>query len=270
MKRMKRKTRVFVLILLFIFILFQISGCGNQKTDHEITVSVAASLQESINEIKNNYNQIRSDVKVIINYGSSGTLQNQIEQGAPVDLFISAGVRQMDSLESKNLLIENTRLDLLGNELVLVTAKDKETDKNKANVEVTSLNDLNKPGIKQIGVAIPETVPAGKYTQEALVNLGYWDSLQSKFVFAKDVKQVLAYVETGNVDAGFVYFSDSKSSNKVDIMLNVPENLHETIIYPAAIMTDTKNKEDAEDFMKYLQGSEAKKVFIKYGFKTLR
>lgn len=272
---MKRITRFFILCLLIILITVQISGCGNQKTDNEIIVSVAASLQESINEIKNNYIHTRPDVKVIINYGSSGTLQNQIEQGAPVDIFISAGVRQMDSLLGKNLLIENTRLDLLSNELVLITAKDNIKGKNRDNdntdnIKVTSLSDLSKSEIKQIGVATPTTVPAGEYTQEALTNLGYWESLQPKFVFAKDVRQVLAYVETGNVNAGFVYLSDSKASDKVEIVINIPANLHETIVYPAAIMEDTKNKEEAEDFMEYLQGPEAKQVFIKYGFKTLR
>ena len=269
---MKRIRRFFILSLLITLIAVQISGCANQKTDKEIIVSVASSLQDCINEIKNNYSKTKPEVKVVINYGSSGTLQNQIEQGAPVDIFISAGISQMDSLENKKLLLENTRLDLLGNGLVLVTAKDNNKDKNreKDNTKVTSLSDLSKPEIKQIGVATPTTAPAGKYTQEALTNLGYWDSLQPKFVFAKDVKQVLAYVETGNVDAGFVYLSDSKTSDKVNVMLNVPENLHATIIYPAAIMTDTKNKEAAEDFMGYLQGPEAKQVFVKYGFKTLR
>jgi len=169
----------------------------------------------------------------------------------------------MDWLESKNLLLKDTRLDLLGNDLVLVTAKD-----SIDNTIITSLSDLNKPEVKQIGVGTPETVPAGKYTQEALTNLGYWDSLKPKFVFAKDVKQVLAYVETGN-DAGFVYLSDSKASEKVDVLINLPENSHEPIIYPAAIIADTNNREAAEEFLEYLQTSEAKQIFTKYGFKTL-
>lgn len=274
---MKRIRRIFILSLLIALIAVQAPGCANQKTDKEILISVAASLQDCVNEIKDNYSKTKPEVKVVINYGSSGTLQNQIEQGAPVDIFISAGKSQMDSLENKNLLLEDTRINLLGNQLVLVTAKDnndinKDTDSNtdKYDDKVTSLSDLNKSEIKQIGVATPTTVPAGEYTQEALSNLGYWESLQPKFVFAKDVKQVLAYVETRNVDAGFVYLSDAKTSDKVDIMLNVPENLHATIIYPAAVTTDTKNKEAAKDFMEYLQGSEAKQVFVKYGFKTLR
>lgn len=255
---MKRITGIIILGLLTIL---QLSGCS-PKSDNEIIVSAAASLQEAVNEISNEYSKKKTDVKIIINLGSSGTLQNQIEQGAPVDVFISAGKSQMDSLENKNLLLKDTRIDLLGNELVLVTAKD--------NDNVTSLDDLKKQEVKQIGIATPTTVPAGKYTQEALTYLEQWDLLQPKFVFAKDVKQVLSYVETGNVSAGFVYLSDSKASNKVKVVVNIHENSHEPILYPAAIIANTKNREAAEDFMEYLQGPEAKQVFIKYGFKTLR
>lgn len=258
MKKTKARTLFIILIVLW---LSQLTGCG-ETPRKEIIVSAAASLQEVMNEIVREYAEDKKDVKIIMNFGSSGTLQNQIEQGAPVDVFISAGKRQMDVLETKSLLLANTRIDLLGNEMVLITAKD--------NNMLSSLDDLTKPELKQIAIGTPETVPAGKYAKEALVSLGYWDSLAPKYVFAKDVKQVLAYVETGNAEAGIAYLSDSRTSDKVKVVLAIPPDTHDPIIYPASVIADTKQKEAAKDFLQYLQGSEAEKIFVKYGFKVAR
>ncbi len=260
-------------LLVFSFLLIlSLVGCSGGNTTQpstnvtkveptEIMVSAAASMKDSLTEIQKAYAQKKPEVKLTINFGGSGTLQQQIEQGAPADLFISAGKAQMDALEQKNLLFKDSRIDLLGNDLVLVTGKD--------NSKVTSLEDLTKPIVGQISIGTPESVPVGKYAQEALTNLKLWDALKPKFVLAKDVTQVLNYVETGNVDAGLVYQSDAQGSTKVKVVTIVPASSHKPIVYPAAVISATKNKQVAEDFLKYLQSSDAQKVFVNYGFKTL-
>ncbi|MDQ7093742.1 molybdate ABC transporter substrate-binding protein [Desulfosporosinus sp. PR] len=266
---MKKTSWSFVLCILMVLSLVG-CGAGNaaqppantaQTKPTEITVSAAASLQNSLDEVKKAYEQKNSNIKLTINYGASGTLQQQIEQGAPVDLFISAGKAQVDALEQKNLTDKSSRIDLLGNDLVLITGKD--------NTKVTTLDDLTKSTVGHISIGTPKSVPAGQYAQEALTNLKLWDALQPKLVMAKDVTSVLNYVETGNADAGFVYKSDAQSSTKVKVVEAVPANSYKPVVYPAAIIAATKNKQAAEDFLKYLQGADAQKVFEKYGFKSL-
>lgn len=259
-------------IFSFLFILTLIGCSSVSKTPSatnttkiestEIMVSAAASMKDSLTELQKTYAQKTSDIKLTLVFGGSGTLQQQIEQGAPVDLFISAGKAQMDALEQKNLLVKESKVDLVGNELVLVTGKNNNT--------VTSLADLSKASVTKVSIGTPESVPAGKYAQEALTNLKLWDLIKPKFVLAKDVTQVLNYVETGNVEAGLVYQSDAQGSTKVKVVAVVPESSHKPILYPAAIVSTTKNRQAAEDFLKYLQSSEAQQVFGKYGFKAAK
>ncbi|HZK56061.1 MAG TPA: molybdate ABC transporter substrate-binding protein [Desulfosporosinus sp.] len=266
---MKKVTCLLIFSFLLILSLVGCSSGGStpsstnvtQANPTEILVSAAASLQNSLTELQKAYAVKTPDVKVTFSFGASGTLQQQIEQGAPADLFISAGKTQVDALEQKNLLVKDSRIDLLGNDLVLITGKD--------NNKVTSLDDLSKSSVAQISIGTPASVPAGKYAQDALTSLKLWDSLQPKLVMAKDVTSVLNYVETGNVDAGFVYRSDAQGSTKVKVVVVVPESSHKPIVYPAAVILATKNKQAAEDFLKYLQSADAQKVFVKDGFKTL-
>lgn len=260
-------------LLMFSFlVILTLVGCSAENTTQsstnttqakptEILISAAASLNNSMTELQKDYAKKKPEVKLTFNFGASGTLQQQIEQGAPADLFISAGKKQMDDLEKKNLLVKNSRINLLGNDLVLITGKD--------NSKVTSLQDLTKADVGKISIGTPESVPAGKYAQEALKNLKLWNSLQPKLVLAKDVTQVLNYVELGNADAGLVYRSDAQGSTKAKVVAVVPESTHDLIVYPAAVISATKNKQAAEDFLKYLQSSEAQQVFKKYGFKTI-
>lgn len=267
---MKKVTRLLIFSLLAMLSLVGCSSTNNtqssantntQAKPTEIMISAAASLKDSMTELQKDYTQKKPDVKLTINYGASGTLQQQIENGAPADLFISAGAKQMDALEQKNLIVKDTKVNLLGNDLVLVTGKD--------NNKVTSPEDLAKSTVGKISIGTPESVPAGQYAKEALTNLKLWDSLQPKLVLAKDVTQVLNYVETGNVDAGFVYRSDAQGSTKVKVVTALPESSHKPILYPAAIISATKNKQVAEDFLTYLQSPDGQKVFEKYGFKTV-
>ena len=161
-----------------------------------------------------------------INYAASGTLALQIEQGAPVDVFLSAAPKQMDDLQTKGLLAEGSRRDLLRNEIVLVVPKD--------STGVTSFQDLLKPSVKHVALGEPTSVPAGQYAQQVLTKLGIAEAVNAKAVFAKDVRQVLTYVETGDADAGIVYSTDALESAKVRVAAQAPEDSHAPVIYPSA------------------------------------
>jgi molybdenum ABC transporter, periplasmic molybdate-binding protein len=224
----------------------------------ELIISAAASLKDSLDEIEKLYEQEHTDIDLTFNYGSSGTLQKQIEQGAPADMFFSAGAKQMDALVKQKLIGDHKTL--LKNELVMVVPSD-------SKLAFDTVKMLTNKSIKKIAIGQPESVPAGQYTKETLASLQVWDMLKDKFVYAKDVRQVLTYVETGNVDAGFVYKTDALASENVQIALHVASSLHAAIVYPAGVVKETKHAAEAKAFYSYLQSDKADAIFEKYGFK---
>lgn len=225
----------------------------------ELTISAAASLTESLDELKTLYAAEAPHVTLTFNYGASGTLQQQIENGAPADLFLSAGKKQMDALVEKGLVDSSTAKNLLLNELVLVVPQD-------SAISISSIEDLSKDEVKKLAVGTPESVPAGSYAKASLTYFKLWDSLEPKLVLTKDVKQVLSYVETGNTEAGFVYKTDALTSDKVKIVLTADPASHDPIEYPMGIISATKQPDAAKAFYDYLQTEEALDVFVKYGF----
>ena len=265
---MKKLTGYLLLGILVISLL--VAGCGGSsqptapKTAEaqkpvELNVSAAVSMKDALAEIQTNYQKKAPQVKLLYNLGASGSLQKQIEQGAPADIFISAAPKQMNELEAKNLVNKATRKNLLENKLVLIVPKD-------STLKISKLEELQNETVKQISIGETKVVPAGQYAEQALKKLGVWEKVQSKIVFAKDVRTVLTYVDTGNVDAGLVYKTDAATSSKVKILATAPEGSHAPIIYPAAVLTGTKNQKAAEEFLAYLAGPEGKTVFEKYGF----
>ncbi len=228
---------------------------ASKKT--EIIVSAAASLQDSLDKIAVLYEKQHPDIDLVFNYGASGTLQKQIEQGAPADLFFSAGDKQMNALVDAGLIADHKML--LKNQLVLVVPSDSKT-------KITTITQLTDKSFKKVAVGQPESVPAGQYAQQSLTTKKVWDTLQSKLIFAKDVRAVLSYVETGNADAGFVYKTDALTSKKVKIALTISPYAHKAINYPAGVVKDTKNLEAAKAFYSYVQTKTASDIFTSYGF----
>lgn len=227
----------------------------------EIIVSAAASLQDSLDKIAITYEKQHPDIDLVFNYGASGTLQKQIEQGAPAALFFSAGDKQMTALVDGGLISAHT--GLLKNQLVLVVPSDSKTP-------VTTITQLTGKAFKKVAVGQPESVPAGQYAQQSLTAKNVWDTLQSKLVFAKDVRQVLSYVETGNADAGFVYKTDALTSKKVKIALTVGGHVHKAINYPVGIVKDSPHQAEAKAFYNYVQTGAASSVFTSYGFQLAK
>ena len=227
-----------------------------------LTVSAAASLKDAMEEIKPLYSQEQPQVKLTYNFGSSGALQQQIEQGAGVDIFISAANKQIDALQQKGLLVDSTRKDLLKNQLVLIVPA--------SSKDIKDFQDLTSPRLKKIALGEPKSVPAGQYAQQVLTSLKIADQIKSKVVYAKDVRQALNYVESGNVDAGIVYFSDAKSTQKVKVVATAPENSHSPIVYPIAVVKSSKHIDAAKNFVQFLSGNTAKNIFEKQGFSLAR
>ena len=241
-----------------------LTGCSSSTKKEDKTIelnnSAAASLKEAMADLEAAYTSKNPEVSFVINYGSSGSLQQQIEQGAPCDLFISAGEKQMTALEEEGLLLDGTNKDLVKNSLVLVTSNDS---------EISSIDSLNSDAVSKIALGEPSSVPAGKYADETLTSLAIKDSLNNKLVFAKDVKEVLAWTASGNADAGFVYLSDALSSDGVKIVETISEEYHSPITYPVAIIKDSDDIDAAKAFEDFLFTDEAQEIFEKYGYKSV-
>lgn len=225
-----------------------------------LTVSAAASLRDTLTEIESLYRQNQPNTTLTYNFGGSGSLQQQIEQGAPVDVFISAAPKQMDALEAKGLLLKDTRRNLLTNQVVLITAK------TPAKTAVADFKDLQTDSIQRIAIGDPASVPVGKYGEETLKSMGIFEQVKPKLVLAKDVRQVLSYVETGNVDAGLVYITDAQISDNVKVAAMAPEGSHAPVVYPVAVLKASQQADAAKSFVNFLAGDAASAVFQQYGF----
>jgi len=235
------------------------SPAQEQQKPVELNVSAAASLTDAIKAIDDLYMQKNKTVTVVANFAASGTLQQQIEQGAPADVFISAAAKQMNVLQEGGLIINDTRRDLLNNKIVLVVPSN-------STLNITDFMDLLNDDVKQVAMGDPEFVPAGTYGKQALDLLGITEKLQPKLILGSDVRQVLAYVESGNVDAGIVYSTDAAITDGVKIVADAPDEVNSKIVYPVAIIKSSNKVEAAEAYISFLFSNEAKAIFEKYGF----
>ena len=245
--------------------LFAINQIQDQdKTQHHtthLTISAAISLRESLEEIKEFYHHFQPNVDLNYNFGASGSLKQQIENGAPADLFFSAATHHIDTLEKKQLLLSDTRKNILSNELVLITPKTQN--------DIKQLQDLSTDQAQYIGIGNIATVPAGQYTAQALQYHQLWQRIQPKIVFTKDVRSVVTYVELGNVDAGLVYRTDVLKSKKVHIVTPIATEAHEPIVYAIAAIKHTPYPKAAKDFIEFLSKEGSTQIFQKHGFKII-
>ncbi|HLS07768.1 molybdate ABC transporter substrate-binding protein [Lentibacillus sp.] len=248
----------FVLLIL-ISLLF--AGCSNQEeaSETKLLVAAASSLSEILSELKNAFESEHPDITLTLNYGASGKLSQQIQQGAPVDVFLSADQKWMDRLAQDDMLLTDTRTDFIGNRLVLVSSRNK-------SLSASELRDLPDMEIGQIAIGNPETVPAGDYAKQAMRESGIWEELKDQLVYTNNAQQTLTYVESGNTDFGIVYASDLNRSDLVKEVLTVDEELHEPIYYPAAVIAVTKSQEQAEAFVQFLQTDKAQSILQNNGF----
>ena len=260
-----KKVSGFLVLLCLLLILV---GCFNSHQpiisdsddEVELTISAASSLTDALNDLKASFESEHPTITLSFNPGGSGKLAQQIKQGAPSDVFLSASKKDMDKLQEGNLLLEDTRIDFATNELVLITNKEQPFN-------LSSFEEIDPATVDHFAIGEPESVPVGRYTKEALEKLELWEPLQSKVVLSSDVRQVLTHVEMGNADIGIVYASDALISDKVKVVAAANSEWHDQIVYPGAIIADSRHPEEAKAFLAFLTSEQGKEILKKYGFK---
>lgn len=260
--------KLLALMLVLLLSLSVLGGCSQDTAEDEskddgeeveLLVSAAASLTDVMEEIEEAYQVDNPNTEIVYTYAGSGTLQTQIEEGAPVDVFISAAEKQMDALEEKDLIVGESRTTLLENKVVLIIPKDSE-------LEINEFEDILNPDISQIAIGDPTNVPVGQYSEEIFNNLNMMEILEPKLVFGNDVRTVLTWIEQGQMDAGLVYQTDAFTSDDVDIVGEAPESSHKDVTYPVAIVSSSKKTEESQKFIDFLSSDKARELFEKYGF----
>ena len=226
----------------------------------EITLSVAISMKEAVEELGRGFMAARPGVTLRYNFGSSGELQKQIEAGAPVDLFISAAQRQMDELQAKGLIVAASRKVFARNALTVIKPMD-------SKIDIAKPADLLDARVTKIVVGSPKTVPAGQYAEESLRALGLWDRLQPKLVFSENVRQALDYVARGEVDAGFVYTTDAATrAQQMKEAFRPAEDTYRPVLYPAAVVAGAKQAAIAQAYLDLLMSREGQSLLGRLGF----
>ncbi|WP_157153164.1 molybdate ABC transporter substrate-binding protein [Brachyspira murdochii] len=259
-----KKLILITLIISYLFISCSSSNTDNNKTsssnNKEILVLAAASLTDVLTELANNY---KTETQVTFSFASSGALQSQIESGARADIFFSAAQKQMDALQQKDLIDTNTRKDLLENKVVLIAPSN-------SKLNIKSFTDITNADVIKIGLGEPKSVPVGQYSEEILSNLSILDDVKEKCVYGSDVRNVLSWVEIGEVDCGIVYSTDAKIAKDINIIAEAPERTHKKVIYPIAIIKSSQNKEEALKFIDYISSDKSIEVFKAYGFTVIQ
>lgn len=231
---------------------------GSASAEIELLVSAASSLTDSFKEVGRQYEAKNPGLKINFNFAATGSLLQQIEQGAPVDIFASADQQSMDKAEKGGFVLSESRVDFVGNSLVLICPV--------SMTGVRALADLQSAQVQKISMGNPASVPAGRYAKAALERQGVWGVLAPKFVMAISVKQALEYVMRGEVEAAFVFGSDAAVvQERVRVVTEIPTVT--PIVYPLAVVSGSTKKEQALAFIHYLQGAEAQAIFVTYGFK---
>lgn len=247
------KTTVRALFLATFGLMLAVNGlCAEQ----ELIVSGAASLTNAFTDIGKKFEAANPGMKVVFNFAGSGALLQQIDKGAPVDIFASADQKTMDQAAEKKLIDPATRRDFVRNGLVLVAPKES---------PVKGVKDLAAKEVAKVALGNPDSVPAGRYAKDVLTNEGLWETLTSKYIFGDSVRQVLDYVSRGEVEAGFVFATDAVAAkDKVRVAARMESR--EPILYPIAVVAASERKDAARRFIDYLSGEEAWTVLSGYGF----
>lgn len=223
----------------------------------DLIVSAAASLTNAFKEVGAAFERASPGTKVVFNFAASGPLLQQIESGAPVDVFASADQETMDRAADRKLIAPASRRNFASNTLVLVQPK--------TAVAVKGVADLKAEGIRRIGVGNPASVPVGRYTRDVLQAQGLWEALTPKLILADSVRQVLDYVSRGEVDTGFVYATDAAiAKDKVAVVTALASQ--RPVLYPIAVVSASRQPQRAQEFVAFIAGANGRSILAKYGF----
>lgn len=226
----------------------------------EITVSAAMSLKSAFEEVGRHFEETHPGTRILFNFGPSGGLARQVEGGAPVDVFASASQKYMNDLETGNLLLEGTRQDFARNSVVLVVP-------DPAANPVGSFAGLAEPSVERIAIANPATAPAGRYAMEVFRYYGITEAVSPRLVLGENVRQVMAYVTQGEVDAAVLYRTDVLAVNEgVRLIATAPSDAHAPVSYPVAVIRATEHPDSARRFLDYLLSRDGRAILGRYGF----
>lgn len=279
MRNMKFAKRIGAVVLAVCMVL-SCAGCGGSSNkgaseettevtteggNSKILVAAAASLQATFdNELIPLFEKENPEIAVEGTYASSGDLQQQIESGLDADVFFSAATSNMDTLTEEKLIDEDTVVDLLKNDVVLITPKD-------SKLGIKSFKDITKADT--IAIGDPESVPAGKYAKEIFTNLGVYNEVEKKASLGASVTEVLSWVAEGSADAGIVYATDAQTENtngddkEVEVVATAEDSMMQTqVVYPVGVVSASTHKDEAKAFEDFLQTDEAKVILEKAGF----
>lgn len=232
----------------------------------ELLVSAAASLSDVLEEVRAAFETRHPGVRVRLNLGSSGSLHRQIEQGAPVDVFVSAGQAMMEQLVRQGLVDDRSVRAIAGNVVVLVRPA-----AGGPGSAVRRWDDLRESRVQRIAMGDPGHVPAGQYGQEVLQSLGLWEAVPPKLVLGGDVRQVLAYVEAGEVDAGIVYATDAATAEEgVRVVAAAPAGSHRPAVYLVGVVETSHHPAEARTFAEFLVAPEAQALLGRHAFAPAR
>jgi len=233
-------------------------GVSRTVAAEDLVVSGASSLINAMAEIKTAFESAHPQWQVFANFAASGQLLQQIEAGAPVDVFVPADQETMDRAQKAGLIDDASRTDFTANELMLVVPI--------GATDINGLSDLAKATVARVALGEPDAVPAGSYARQVLVNAGLWQQLEAKMIYGLSVKQALDYVALGEVDAAFVYATDARlASRKVRVVATMTG--HKPIIYPVALLRSCAHQEAARAFLAFLQGNAGQTIMAGCGFK---
>lgn len=236
-----------------------LAGVAFAAVAGEVTVSAAASLTNAFTEVARAFEAAHSGTRILLNFGASGALLQQMDKGAPVNVFASADQETMDLAQKKGLVAAQDRQDFVRNALVVIVPAD-------GGPTIKRLDDLGQAAVKRVAVGNPASVPVGRYAKRALEAANLWSMVEAKMVGAQSVRQALDYVARGEVEAGFVYATDAAlMKDKVRIAMDVP--LDVAITYPVATLAGSAHGDEARQFVAYVLSPAGQAILGKYGFR---
>lgn len=242
--------------LVLLPLVFTLSCHVRQEAQNELTVAAASDLTNAFEEIGREF-QKTTGTKVVFNFGSSGMLTKQIEQGAPVDLFAAANVDFVTQLEQKGLILPDTKKVYARGRLVVWTARD-------SGIRIEKLNDLTLPEVKRVAIANPEHAPYGMAARQALERAGLWEAVKPKLVYSENIRQTMQYAQTGNVEVALVSLSLTAESDGHWVL--VSDELHNPLDQAFAVIKDAKNEAAARAFADFILGERGQTIMKRYGF----
>ncbi|MFN5855251.1 MAG: molybdate ABC transporter substrate-binding protein [Pseudanabaenaceae cyanobacterium] len=232
-----------------------------------ILVSAASSLQPVLTELTPLYERANPTVKINYKFAGSGTLSQQLLQGAKTDVFIAAAPEHVTVLGLENLLARHSKRNIATNRLALVVPTSSHFN-DLTKLPINDFTDLSRDEVQRVTIGNPRFVAAGKYAREVLEKSGVWQKVESKLALAKDEKAILAAVENGDTDAGLIYLTDAKTSDLVIVVTVSPTSLHSPILYPAAVLQSSAAQEISRSYIDFLCSPSAQEILKKYSFEV--